>query len=198
MKSAAHRATDDLGVPEVNRARQRQRGPDPERGRRADDRAHVAGVLKGVEHEHVAGARQTFRRPAGYFRQRQDALRRVGIGRARELGLAHLQQGEAQRTHPGTQREAPRILRGRAQHAADRQAAVEQRLDRAGTFRHEEAQALAGLPALEVTGEREQLHGSSGHDEVVRPGPCGTNRGAEVLGIRNDSPDRSPRLRRRR
>src|SRR5688500_17282546 len=56
VKEGAHRTSDDLGVPQVNRAGHRDDGRRAERRRGPENGADVAGVLDGVEDDE-AGSR---------------------------------------------------------------------------------------------------------------------------------------------
>src|SRR5688572_14284464 len=87
MKVSAHCATDDFGIPEVNGPWKRDGRADTERGRSAEDRADVSGILHGIEHEEtvVAIYRQRVERSRRHFGNREHSLRRLRLGGAREL-----------------------------------------------------------------------------------------------------------------
>ena len=89
----SHPATDDFGVPEVNRPRQRNCGSDAEPGGCTYDCPNIAGILYGVEDEDAKCpafgdvVQPTF----GDGSDGQDPLRTVGFCGGEEIRFADLE-----------------------------------------------------------------------------------------------------------
>ncbi len=156
VKERAHRTSDDLGVPEVNRARHGDDGSGAERGRRSENGADVPGILQGVEHDDAGlpGEREIGEPSARDLGDGEHALRRVGLGRAGEVPLVDVDQVGADAVRRFQQDRASRGTGElwRDEDAADRQRGREKLLDGAHALGDEETLALAGPPPPEVAG----------------------------------------------
>ena len=156
LEQRAHAAPHDLGVPEVHRAGQGDRGGDLQRRGGPDHRAHVSRVLQGVQDEQTGlewhGVRQA---AGGDLRHRQHALRRLRIGRTQQLGLRDLQHGNPPGPRLGQKTRATCVRRAirTGQQPRDRQGRCQQGLHRAHALGHEALLALAALSALQITGK---------------------------------------------
>jgi hypothetical protein len=156
VEERSHRAADHLGVPEVHGAREGDRGGGAEGRGRPEERADVAGVLDAVEEEDACarGECELHHIGARHLRDREHALGRVGVGRARELAVAHLEELDAALGERAAERRAARRgvqVRGH-ERADDAHRRGEQLLDRADALGDEEPVPLAGAPAAEVAG----------------------------------------------
>ena len=161
MKECAHRTPDDFGVPEVNgawhrddrgRAQSRGRGPYflPERS------IPPAGILNGIQHDQASTVteRQIVQPGLGNLGDREDPLRGVGLGRARELAVVDLDELGAvapRNIEKGGSTLGTGELRG-DQQTAHGERRSEQLLDGPHAFGDEEALTLASTPAPEVAG----------------------------------------------
>jgi len=76
MKARAHRASNHLRVPRIDRARQSNRGVGAERGRGSDNGAHIARILNRVENEkpQTPGCREALERVRWNLRNRKHSL----------------------------------------------------------------------------------------------------------------------------
>ena len=109
MEVRAHCATDDFGVPHVNRSGQGNGGICPQRGSRTDDRADVARVLDRVEQQdpHWIGCDKCVQRAFRRAGDGDDALRRLGFGRTPELLFIDFSDFESSRPRRFDNRDAP-------------------------------------------------------------------------------------------
>jgi hypothetical protein len=89
VKQRPHRTSDDLGVPEVNRARHGEDRRCVECRRRSKDGADVSGILHRIERDDAGAFREldVVEATRGDLGDGEDALGRVGLGRAGELAL---------------------------------------------------------------------------------------------------------------
>ena len=157
MKVSAHPATDDFGVPEVNRSRQGQRGGDAERGRGADNCSCVARVLdaiQGQEQKSVATG-QPGERLVRDHAHSQNALWRFSLGRRFEITLVDVFGRHSAPRDLASNRVGSGIaIELRAdEHAANLEGRAQQFLDGPGSFGHEQLVSLTRLPTTEVASE---------------------------------------------
>jgi hypothetical protein len=153
-KVSAHCATDDFRIPQVNRAREGDGYRGTERGRGTDQCSDVPWILDCVEHEDASGlrGRDVVERAYGDGGDREDPLRRIGLGCAVELGWSNFLHVEPAAGERVTQRDAARVpvQPWRREDANDAKRRRSELLDRAGALNSEQSTVLSRFSAPEV------------------------------------------------
>src|SRR6266496_304079 len=154
----AHRRPQCLRIHRVRAAAEQQARRRPERERRADQRADVAGILHAVDDEQRS-ARNIAQRPGPRLHDRQNALRRLGTREVAERACADFLDRNRMARQLGGQRLAarrPGQIRGH-QGALELEARRQRFLDEPHAFHDGEAAAASRLTALKIAHGRLQI-----------------------------------------
>jgi hypothetical protein len=157
-----HRGPNDLRVPEVHGARQRDRRRRAESGGGAEDRSYVAWILDRVEHEQSngVGGSAAFERAIGDLRDGENPLWRLGLCGASKFRFIH--RGVLDASLGDLLPEVCSTLRPvelrRRENSTDRERRAKQLFHRPNPFHDEEGLTLARFSATEVAGKCEELH----------------------------------------
>lgn len=143
---SAHRRANNFRVPEIDSARKGDCRIDIEGCRRAKNRPDVAGILERIEHQHahLRGALQGIERSVGHLGNCENALRRFCLGSASELRFLYYRMLYSRRRDRVQQRLSSRSVSElwRRKDALNGQRRLEQLLDGAHAFHHEERLSL--------------------------------------------------------
>ena len=156
MEVRAHCATDDFGVPHVNRPGKGHCGRGAQRRGGPNDGPDIPRILDRVKHDEPErpGRIEGIQRSQGCARYRQDTLWRVGFGGAAELLFVDLGDldvpGPCRLDQRGTARRVDQL--GRDEEAGGGQRRSQQFLHRANPLDDEPALAVAGFSTLEIPG----------------------------------------------
>ena len=155
MKVPPRGATHHLGGPGVGGARERDHSAGAERGCRANERAHVARVLDGIEHEDTGQrrGRKRGKRHVGDIGDAEHTLRAVRVGRGFELRVGDGHALDATRAERGHEVCVAVGGVGRDQGAPQRNAGAQGLAHHARALGHERRRALPRLAPLEVAGK---------------------------------------------
>src|SRR6267143_1514047 len=171
-EGSSHGRPQRFGAGRVGRAPQHDRARGSEGVGRPDQRADVAGILNAVDHQRHCPRRrrEVGRRPAPRLDDREDPLRRLGVGQLREHARADFLHLDRVALELRDERRAARGARqvGADQGPLERDAGGQRFLYEPDTLDQGEAAAATRLAALEITDRRLQITG----DESPRAFPA--------------------------